>query len=52
MASTWRYGLQDGINFRNAHGHPKAKSVAKNLIHGLRKVCTEVKRKRGAATRG
>ena len=30
----------------------KAKSVTKNYVFGLRKVCEEVRRKRGAASRG
>ena len=30
----------------------EAKNVARNLVIGLRKVCAEVKRKKGAATRG
>ena len=30
----------------------RAKTVAKNYAFGLRKVCEEVRRKKGAATRG
>ena len=37
---------------RSAVASARAKRVAKNYAFGLRKVCEEVRRKKGAATRG
>ena len=37
---------------RNLVASQKARTVAKNYVLGLRNVCEEVRRKRGAATRG
>ena len=45
-----REGLKTRV--RSLFQSAKAKTVAANCAKGLRKVCREVKKKNGAATRG
>ena len=40
------------VGVRSVVASARAKRVAKNYAFGLRKVCEEVRRKKGAATRG